>query len=60
MIMATVNLAACKIAAVLFGFDRWQDPAGGGLAERGVRGAHGVVGLCWSSTWFSSSSRCRR
>jgi Na+/proline symporter len=23
-IMATVNLAACKIAAVLFGFDRWQ------------------------------------
>jgi Na+/proline symporter len=24
MIMATVNLAACKIAAVLFGFDRWQ------------------------------------
>lgn len=24
MIMATVNLAACKIAGVLFGFDRWQ------------------------------------
>ncbi|HTY00139.1 MAG TPA: sodium:solute symporter family protein [Bacteroidota bacterium] len=24
MIMATVNLAACKIAAVLFGLDRWQ------------------------------------
>ena len=24
MIMATVNLAACKIAAVLFGFERWQ------------------------------------
>ena len=24
MIMATVNLAACKIAAVLFGMDRWQ------------------------------------
>ena len=23
-IMATVNLAACKIAAVLFGFERWQ------------------------------------
>src|SRR5947209_16888421 len=23
-IMATVNLAACKIAAVLFGFSRWQ------------------------------------
>jgi len=24
MIMATVNLAACKIATVLFGFERWQ------------------------------------
>ena len=24
VIMATVNLAACKIAAVLFGFQRWQ------------------------------------
>ncbi|MBZ5623612.1 MAG: Na+:solute symporter [Acidobacteriia bacterium] len=24
VIMATVNLAACKIAAVLFGFERWQ------------------------------------
>src|SRR2546427_12134606 len=24
MIMATVNLAACKIAAVLFGLDGWQ------------------------------------
>jgi solute:Na+ symporter, SSS family len=24
MIMATVNLAACKIAAVLFGFSRWE------------------------------------
>ncbi len=24
MIIATVNLAACKIAAVLFGLDRWQ------------------------------------
>src|SRR5579864_5862393 len=23
-IMASVNLAACKIAAILFGFDRWQ------------------------------------
>src|SRR5947207_4693840 len=24
VIMASVNLAACKIAAVLFGFERWQ------------------------------------
>jgi Na+/proline symporter len=31
MIMATVNLAACKIAGVLFGLDRWQTLVGVGL-----------------------------
>jgi SSS family solute:Na+ symporter len=31
LIMATVNLAACKIAAVLFGLPRWQTLAGVGL-----------------------------
>jgi solute:Na+ symporter, SSS family len=31
MIMATVNLAACKIAAVLFGLERWQTLAMVGL-----------------------------
>ena len=31
MIMATVNLAACKIANVLFGLSRWQTLAGVGL-----------------------------
>jgi len=31
IIMATVNLAACKIAAVLFGLDRWQTLAAVGL-----------------------------
>jgi solute:Na+ symporter, SSS family len=31
MIMATVNLAACKIAAVLFGLSRWQTLAAVGL-----------------------------
>ena len=31
VIMATVNLAACKIAAVLFGFTRWQTLAAVGL-----------------------------
>jgi SSS family solute:Na+ symporter len=31
MIMATVNLAACKIAAVLFGLERWQTLAAVGL-----------------------------
>lgn len=31
MIMATVNLAACKIAAILFGLDRWQTLAAVGI-----------------------------
>src|ERR1700693_3418095 len=31
LIMASVNLAACKIAAILFGLDRWQTLAGVGL-----------------------------
>jgi SSS family solute:Na+ symporter len=31
IIMATVNLAACKIAAVLFGFSRWETLAAVGL-----------------------------
>jgi SSS family solute:Na+ symporter len=31
MIMATVNLAACKIAGVLFGLERWQTLMGVGL-----------------------------
>ena len=31
MIMATVNLAACKIAGILFGLDRWQTLAAVGI-----------------------------
>lgn len=31
MIMATVNLAACKIAAILFGLERWQTLLGVGI-----------------------------
>jgi len=31
MIMATVNLAACKIAGILFGLERWQTLIGVGL-----------------------------
>ena len=31
MIMATVNLAACKIAGILFGLERWQTLAAVGL-----------------------------
>ena len=31
MIMATVNLAACKIAGILFGLERWQTLLGVGI-----------------------------
>src|SRR5271157_1607924 len=43
MIMATVNLAACKIAAVLFGFSRWQTLAAVGLLN--------VVFATFSGLW---------
>src|SRR5436305_2141927 len=33
MIMATVNLAACKIAAILFGMERWQTLLAVGLVN---------------------------
>jgi Na+/proline symporter len=39
MIMATVDLAAVKIAAVLFGFDRWQTLLAVGLLN-GLRRRH--------------------
>ena len=37
MIMATVNLAACKIAGILFGMQRWQTLLVRRAAERRVR-----------------------
>ena len=43
MIMATVNLAACKIAAVLFGFSRWQTLPAVGLLN--------VVFAAFSGLW---------
>jgi Na+/proline symporter len=43
MIMASVNLAACKIAAVLFGFSRWQTLAAVGLLN--------VVFATFSGLW---------
>jgi Na+/proline symporter len=43
MIMATVNLAACKIAGVLFGFERWQTLA--------FVGALNVVFAAHSGLW---------
>jgi solute:Na+ symporter, SSS family len=43
MIMATVNLAACKIAAVLFGFERWKTLA--------IVGTLNVVFAAHSGLW---------
>ena len=50
MIMATVNLAACKIAAVLFGLERWQTLTAVGLLNVVVCGALRACGACSSST----------
>ena len=44
MIMATVNLAACKIAGILFGLARWQTLLFVGALERRLRHALGPVG----------------
>ena len=44
MIMASVNLAACKIAAILFGLDRWQTLAAGRPAQRRLRRALRALG----------------
>ena len=44
MIMATVNLAACKIAGILFGLERWQTLAVRRHPERHLRGALRPVG----------------
>ena len=48
LIMANVNLAACKIANVLFGLDRWQTLGLVGLLNV-VFAAHRVYGGCSSS-----------
>src|SRR4030095_8327091 len=45
MIMATVNLAACKIAAVLFGLDRWQTLAFVGALNVAVAAHSGLWGV---------------
>ena len=44
IIMATVNLAAVKIAAVLFGFERWQTLLAVGLLNVVFADPFGVVG----------------
>ncbi len=45
LIMATVNLAACKIAAVLFGLDRWQTLAFVGLLNVAFAAHSGLWGV---------------
>jgi Na+/proline symporter len=45
MIMATVNLAACKIAAVLFGLERWQTLTMVGLLNVAFAAHSGLWGV---------------
>ncbi len=45
MIMATVNLAACKIAAILFGLDRWQTLLVVGVLNVGFAAHAGLWGV---------------
>ncbi len=45
MIMATVNLAACKIAGILFGLERWQTLVGVGLLNVAFAAHSGLWGV---------------
>ncbi len=45
MIMATVNLAACKIAAILFGLERWQTLAMVGILNVAFAAHSGLWGV---------------
>ncbi|MGA1995207.1 MAG: sodium:solute symporter family protein [Bryobacteraceae bacterium] len=45
IIMATVNLAACKIAAVLFGFSRWETLAAVGVLNVVFAANYGLWGV---------------
>jgi len=45
IIMATVNLAACKIASVLFGFSRWQTLLAVGLLNVAFAAHSGLWGV---------------
>jgi Na+/proline symporter len=45
MIMATVNLAACKIAAILFGLPRWQTLAFVGVLNAAFAAHSGLWGV---------------
>src|SRR4026208_2611308 len=45
IIMATVNLAACKIAGILFGLERWQTLLGVGLLNVAFAAHSGLWGV---------------
>jgi SSS family solute:Na+ symporter len=45
MIMATVNLAACKIAGILFGLERWQTLLGVGILNVAFAMQSGLWGV---------------
>jgi SSS family solute:Na+ symporter len=45
IIMASVNLAACKIAAILFGLERWQTLLGVGLLNVAFAAHSGLWGV---------------
>src|ERR671910_564733 len=45
LIMATVNLAACKIAAILFGLERWQTLVGVGVLNVAFAAHSGLWGV---------------
>jgi Na+/proline symporter len=45
MIMATVNLAACKIAGILFGLERWQTLLGVGILNVAFAAHSGLWGV---------------
>jgi Na+/proline symporter len=45
MIMAAVNLAACKIAGILFGLERWQTLVGVGLLNVAFAAHSGLWGV---------------
>ena len=45
MIMATVNLAACKIAGILFGLERWQTLVGVGVLNVAFAAHSGLWGV---------------
>ena len=63
IIMATVNLAACKIAGVLFGLERWQTLLGVGVlnvvfaAHSGLWGVL-VIDMIRSSSDVGGDVRC--